>query len=235
MRAAAAGVGVTYHGGRLIQNVEVFAFYWGKAWNSDPGLSGLQASMNGFLTDFVSGDRMDLLAEYSANGMTIGRGMFRTPGWIITSSEPDATVDDPVLQRNIPQWIQDLNLDQNANSLFIVFTPPGVTITSGGDRSCDNFCGYHGVIRGDNPTYYAAMPYPCPGGCTGGMGVFDALCATVSHEICEAVTDPQFDGWYDSAVTGNEIGDFCAWGNNIIPWNGYMIQKEWSNNAGACI
>src|SRR5437870_2904862 len=55
---------VSYHGGPLIRNVEIFAFYWGSAW-SEPGLAGVADNMNAFLTEFARGEPMDQLAEYS--------------------------------------------------------------------------------------------------------------------------------------------------------------------------
>ena len=76
------------------------------------------------------------------------------------------------------------------------------------------------------------MPYPGCQGCTGGLGPFDALTSTSSHELCEAVTDPvPGQGWYDD-VNG-EIGDICAW--KIGKLGGYAVQLEWSNAKGACI
>ena len=231
---------VSYHGGPLIKNVEIFSFYWGSKWSQDPGLGAMAAHMNQFLTDFASGGALDQLAEYSQPNFPIGRGLFRSPGWFIAPpfyNDPPASVDDAMIQSAVPTWIAALNLDQNENSLFMVFTPPGVEITSGSGKSCVNFCGYHGHIGGT--TFYAAMPYPCPNGCTGGMGAFDALTFTASHEICEAVTDPTFTGWWDSTTTGNEIGDFCAWNGNVKTYSvggrNYQIQKEWSNAHGQCI
>ena len=54
------------------------------------------------------------------------------------------------------------------------------------------------------------MPYPGCNGCRGTLSEFDALTATSSHELCEAITDPiPGQGWYDD--NNGEIGDICAW------------------------
>ena len=54
---------------------------------------------------------------------------------------------------------------------------------------------------------------------------------TSSHELCESVTDPvPGQGWYDDA--NGEIGDICAWQTKTL--DGYTVQLEWSNSAGAC-
>ncbi|GEM_PF-7000183 len=235
--AAAAGSGVAYHGGPLIAHVEVTAFYWGSAW-SDPGLSALASQLNRFFADFTAGlpnigSPLDQLAEYSQGSYVIGRGSFRAPGRFVTPAitpDPGATVDDSAIQKLLPQLLAAFAITPDSGSLFVLFTPPNVTVTMGSSASCKQFCGYHGNAGG---IHYAVMPYPCAQGCTGSMSIFDALTVTVSHEICEAVTDPEFNGWWDSTTTGNEIGDFCAW--TPKHFGPYMIQEEWSNAAGSCV
>jgi hypothetical protein len=105
-----------------------------------------------------------------------------------------------------------------------------VAVVQGGARSCQAFCGYHNDIGGQ--IFYAVMPYPGCAGCTGGLATLDALTTASSHELCEAITDPiPGQGWYDDA--NGEIGDICAWQTKRI--GPYIVQKEWSNAASACI
>jgi hypothetical protein len=144
--------------------------------------------------------------------------------------DPGSTVDDADIQAALPQWVTAFNLTLDPNSLLFVFTPPNVTVTSSGSASCSSFCGYHGNANG---THYAVMPYPCTQGCTGSLTIFDALTLTASHEISEAITDPEFTGWWDSTNTGNEIGDFCGW--TPRQFGPYIVQEEWSNAAGGCV
>ena len=69
-------------------------------------------------------------------------------------------------------------------------------------------------------------------GCLGGMSVLDSLTTTGSHELAEAVTDPvPGAGWYDDA--NGEIGDVCAWQTKQL--DRWVVQLEWSNEAGACV
>jgi hypothetical protein len=99
-----------------------------------------------------------------------------------------------------------------------------------GGASCVNFCGYHNDI--DGQVFYAVMPYPACAGCTSGLSVIDALTATTSHELAEAITDPiPGQGWYDDQ--NGEIGDICAWQTKKL--GDYTVQLEWSNNAGRCL
>lgn len=121
----------------------------------------------------------------------------------------------------------------DANTLYVLFFPSGVTIQLGSDASCSTFCGYHDSFVGaSGGVRYAVLPYPDCAGCTGGMSVEAALTSVTSHEIDEAVTDPEpGSGWYDQA--NGEIGDICAWQTkNDGP---YTAQLEWSNSHDACI
>jgi len=110
-----------------------------------------------------------------------------------------------------------------------VFLPPGVTSGLNGSSSCVNFCGYH---DNDAEVYYAVMPHPDCDGCAGGLSAIDALTTTSSHELCEALTDPQpGQSWYDDS--NGEIGDICPWQTKKL--GGYTVQLEWSNSQGTCV
>ena len=63
-----------------------------------------------------------------------------------------------------------------------------------------------------------------------------------THELDEAVTDPELDGWY--AANGEENGDRCAWqygtgyavgkamANMHLGARDYYIQSNWLNSGG---
>ncbi len=76
------------------------------------------------------------------------------------------------------------------------------------------------------------LPYPDCAGCLADLAPLDALTSVCSHELAEAITDPvPGAGWYDDA--NGEIGDMCAWQNKRL--GDYLVQKLWSNEAGACV
>ena len=60
----------------------------------------------------------------------------------------------------------------------------------------------------------------------------DTLTEVSSHELAEAVTDPDLNAWWDSS-TGDEIGDICN--RQTTRLGGFLVQTEWSNAANACI
>ena len=132
------------------------------------------------------------------------------------------------------------------------------------------YCAYHSMMGPNWPdfgTIYANMAYPIYDSGTGftcgsdaGGGTLqspnhnldaDTEVSPTSHEIIEAITDPNvYDGWYDN--TGFEIGDDCAYVygamagksgqayNQVINGQKYLTQEELSNKdfadtGGGCI
>lgn len=228
--ALAATPRLTYRGGPLLASPQVFLLFWGDAWQSEP-----HATVMGRLRDFfgfvLTSPLLDQLAEYDVPGYTIGHGTLT--GAAFVPGTPPATVADADVQQFVRDQITSNPAvpQPTASSLYFVYLPPGVTSQMGGSASCVNYCGYH-----DNADslYYALMPYPDCDGCVGGLAAVDALTSTSSHELCEAITDPQPSGtlgWYDDA--NGEIGDICAWKTKEL--GGYTVQLEWSNNQGQCV
>jgi hypothetical protein len=227
--APAAAPHLTYRGGPLLTAVQVFTFFWGDGWQGEPQ-AGLMQQMMQFFDFVVTSPLIDQLGEYGVAGKKIGHGadLGATP----VAGALGSSVDDSAIQTFLQQEISTNQAvpQPTPNSLYFVFTPPGVAINLDGSSSCSAFCGYHNDINGQ--IFYAAMPYPDCMGCTGAASVLDAMTSTTSHELCEAITDPiPGQGWYDDS--NGEIGDICAWQTKQL--GAYSVQLEWSNKAGSCI
>jgi hypothetical protein len=228
--APAAAPQLTYRGGPLLANVEVFTVFWGAAWQNAP-LLDMVTKINAFFDYVLTSPLMDELGEYSTNNVTIGHGQHVGTD-TITTPKLGRVITDQAIQHTLQQEITTNTAfpQPTPNTLYFIYLPPGVAITQGGSQSCQAFCGYHNDINGQ--IFYAAMPYPGCAGCTGGLAPFDALTSTSSHELCEAITDPvPGQGWYDD-VNG-EIGDICAWKTKSL--GNYTVQLEWSNAKNSCI
>src|SRR6476646_1348698 len=74
--AAPPQAGLTYRGGVLIPNVEVFTIFWGKLWGSSPTSTDTMGKLNKFFGDILVSALIDQLAEYNVPGKTIGHGSF---------------------------------------------------------------------------------------------------------------------------------------------------------------
>ena len=225
---AAPSAKLTYRGGPLIRNAEVTTIFWGGWWRSAPQVD-VVTRLNQFFDDILVSALMDQLAEYSVPASAIGHG--KRVGTATIDKAPPASVDDAAIVSLLQGLLAAKTVPAaNANSIYFVFLPSGVTVTMAGQASCSAFCGYHDAIGGK--IAYAVEPYPDCQGCMGGLAAFDGLTVTSSHELCEAVTDPvPGQGWYDDA--NGEIGDICAWQTKKA--GTYTVQLEWSNKANGCV
>ncbi len=219
---------LSYHHGPLLQAVEVVTVFWGPEWQQ-PAQSLLIPRLNQFFDFILTSALMDVLAEYGVPGHPIGHG--HRSGTVSVPTPAPNPITDAQIQQQLQAWIQNHTLPQpNANTLYFVYLPPGVVSILGGERSCVKFCGYHSHSGGS--IFYAVEPFITCGGCTFGHGVFDSLTKVSSHELCEAITDPALNGWFDNNG-GDEIGDICNAG--VATLGGFVIQTEWSNLAKACV
>ncbi len=216
---------LSYRGGALLKNVEVFTIFWGAAWQTAP-LKPMVTQLNGFFDFILTSSLIGQLSEYNTTAYSIGSGKR-----IGTKTLSRPAVGRTLTDATIRQMLQKGSFTKpSSNRLYFVYLPPGTSVIQGGSRSCQAFCGYHDMI--DPTTYYAVMPYANCAGCQGGLSPFDALTSTSSHELCEAITDPDpGQGWYDDQH--GEIGDICPWKTKKV--GTYTVQLEWSNKANACV
>ena len=174
------------------------------------------------------------LAQYSQNGYTISNGTF--VGTTIDDTPVANTLTDAEIRREIQAQVAARNLPAiNSDALYFVFTPPGVIVTDrNGADSGINFAGYHDFAS-EASFAYSVIPFASA----------DELTITASHELAEAVTDPEPTGsslgWYDEQ--NGEIGDIpvSMYYAGMITESGYVdhlqgpdgsryaVQKVWSN------
>ena len=221
---------LTYRGGPLLTSVQVFTVFWGSVWNQS-AQADLATKLNKYFDFILTSPLIDQLAEYNVPGNAISHGNRIGTATVVTPTLRHSVTDNAI------QHMLQQEISTNAafphptpNTLYFVYLPPGVTVSQGGSRSCQAFCGYHDNIGGQ--IFYAVMPYPGCSGCAGGLAPFDALTSTSSHELCEAITDAiPGQGWYDDH--NGEIGDICAWKTKTV--GAYTVQVEWSNKANNCV
>lgn len=226
---AAAPPLLTYRNGPLLTNVKVFTFFWGAAWQTAE--SALATQINDFFKFVLTSPLLDQMTEYNTANHKIGHGSLAGTATIATPGPKKSTTDTAIRHFLQHQLLTNPHVPQpDGDTLYFVYTPPGVAVVQGGSKSCQAFCGYHDSLSGQ--AFYAVMPYPGCSGCTGGATVLDALTSTSSHELCEAITDPiPGQGWYDD--NNGEIGDICAWKTKKI--GTYTVQLEWSNQQNTCM
>jgi hypothetical protein len=232
---------VTYHGGALLTHVEAQNVYLGSDWAANSSLTSQAASLDSFTGYLVNSPYMDMLTNA---GYGVGRGT-SSPGATLNLSLNKTTtgITDQQIQADIQAGINGINGAKlqapDANRLYIVYVEPGVIVKLGSDSSRTSFLGYHGAFRGtvgnaSVDVRYDVLPYPgTPNPTPGSQGyasAFDELTSVTSHELAEAVTDPDVNyktiGWYDDRLNG-EIGDLTSSETRL---NGYLVQNVVGKN-----
>jgi hypothetical protein len=266
--AAPAGAHLSYFGGPIISNVQVVQVLYGSGSYNAQVAGTTSPTMGQFYGDITgSGSGLvSLLQQYNTpvsggTGQTFGNGTFGGLFQIVPSAGNNgSTISDAQIQSELLAQITAGHLPSpildaagNPNTLYMIFFPPGKTITQGGSSSCvaGGFCAYHGTtssLLGGKNVLYGVMPDMQTGGCStggcGSAGVFGNYTSVTSHELVEAMTDA-FVGiattfapplaWYD--MTNGEIGDICNGQQTSYTANGtaYTIQLEFSNAANNCV
>jgi hypothetical protein len=204
---------LTYRGGPLIEHVKTYAVFWGSNVQS-----ATTSGIGGFFTAVTNSAYFDFLAEYDTNGMSITRGSFNG-ATTITPSTSSTSISDAQIAAEIDKQITAGHLPKNdSNSLYMTYFPPGMSIQlDSQNSSCVQFCAYHSTFkRSDGSTlYYGVMPDlggACAGGCGSASSYLANLTSVSSHEMIEAVTDPEVGlntlSWYND--NQGEIGDICT-------------------------
>lgn len=190
----------------------------------------------------------------------------------------NACLDDAQVTAEIDRIINAKGLPRDLGHIYVMYLPKHVescffagSTTTAANACTINYqpsaayCAYHSQAA--SGTVYANMPYPIyqsPVGFTCGSDArfpvietpngnadADTEISPTSHEIMEAITDPDTNtGWYDSS--GFENGDECAYVfgatqgtagqlyNQVIHHHHYLTQEEFSNldfakTGGGCL
>jgi hypothetical protein len=166
---------------------------------------------------------------------------------------PGGCLSDAQLQAEITSVMKLKGWTGGLNKMFLLFTSSGEgSCSSASSCAYSNYCAYHSVygtvaspiIYGNEPygnTTYCQVPgTPSPHN----NPLADAAATGASHEMTEAITDPELNAWY--TTSGSEIGDLCAYqyGTNGWDsakanqmWNGafFELQLEYDNHTASCV
>lgn len=225
---------VTYHGGALLPHVEVQALYYGSDWSTDQTYNEQTGYLERFLGNVVNSSYMDMLSNA---GYRVGRGTFNQGVIDPSTIDKGQYLTDAALRDALQARITSGDLQApDGNRLYVVFVEDNVAISEGAGNSQKNFLGYHGAFAGTdangNPAdiRYAVISYP--GGSVGNVKLSwlttnDQLTKVTSHELAEAVTDPDVNyqalGWYDDGAKEGEIGDLAH--SQTVYLNRYAVQR----------
>jgi hypothetical protein len=204
--------------GLVLSRELLYLIYWGSAWTY---LSTTPKA------DQVTSAVRTMLASGYLTGLTqyrgVGRGEVRASTVLASSEPPDGFTDD-----DVARFVRDqiaagtiAGPDAGNQTVYGVVMPPGI--------KPDHAEGEHNTFRGHGQTIHYAW--------FANAGSLHALTGIMSHEIVEAATDPEGDGFIGVDGTCSqegwcEIADVCSSAGVV---DGVAVRSYWSDEAGKCI
>src|SRR5450755_4187327 len=213
----------SFHGGAVILSPQLQLIFWGSRWAG--GASPTETQVRDAVVSIISGPYLLKLRQYG-----IGPATLRGTSTIISPDPPSPFSSDDV--RNLIWDLIDQGEfpepdDPGGRNLYAVIMPDNVVYDQPNVA-----IGAHSVATDYDPPADIDKAWFC---WVGNDGTLDTITSTFSHELVEAITDPEDDGWQMSRSLngGNEIGDACRHGSTRI--DGVAVQAYWSQRDRACI
>jgi len=249
-RATVIGSGINYHGGPVILGTTNVYYIWYGTWGTTA------KSILGTLGSSIGGSPYFNINTTYWSGTSTSKNFVSNAVRFVSSTTDNyslgKSLSDASIQTIVANHINNGSLPSDTNAVYFVLTASDVNETSG---FCTQYCGWHthGTIGGRDIKYaFVGNAARCLNACaaqsTGpnGDAGADATASILSHELEEAVSDPDLNAWFDSR--GEENADKCAWtfGTTKVASNGsrynmtlggrnYLIQRNWVNSgSGGC-
>ena len=264
--AVVTGNGINYNGGPVMKGTPNVYVIWYGNWNgTGSNTAATKSAIEHFLST-IGGSALELVN--STYGDTVGNvtGNVAFGGSTIVNSTKN--LSDRSLQSTVNNVLNSGALPRDANGVYFVLTSSNINETSG---FCTRYCGFHtrATLGGVDIKYsFVGNSDRCPSGCeiqaTGpnspvtGQGGIDGMANVISHELEEAISDPDLNAWFDSS--GQENADKCNFNfgatstcnanglctaagtaagaryNQTFGNNNWMLQMNWENaNGGGCV
>jgi hypothetical protein len=207
--------------GLVLRTELVYLIYWGGAWTRPDAQTPTAEQVTSATHTMLASSYMAGLAEYQG----IGRGELRGSKVLSSSEPPNDFSDDDVRQLVRDQISADTipGPDASNQTLYGVVMPPGVKPEYAAWEGAHNSDGGDG--HGIHYAWFA------------NSDSLNGLTRIMSHEIVEAATDPEGEGFLGSRGTCSqegwcEIADICT-ATGVV--DGVTVQSYWSDKAGECV
>jgi hypothetical protein len=233
---------VSFLGGNVLPQVQAQALFLGHEFSSAPA-NTKTTTLNAFLKDITGGPYMQALARA---GYNVGPGSALAGAIDNVPLTAGSTITDGLIRSRLQADINSGLLQApNSNTLYVVYVQPDVAVNLGAGQGTtqQGILGYHTAFVGAGAAAIRYAVVVSPGGAAGNSTLpeattaLDQLTAVTSHELAEAVTDPDINsivnngrlGWFDPQR--GEIGDIEENNPNaFVRLNGNLVQEVADQN-----
>ncbi|MGH8860363.1 MAG: hypothetical protein ACRDVG_03860 [Jatrophihabitantaceae bacterium] len=225
---------VSTDNGTILYRAQLRLIFWGKEW-ARPSAPVKMADVVADVQSIVAGPYLLGLEQYGVSRVWVDR--------VVDLSEEDPPNNpfdkggitrgdhEDLVARLIDNGTVPEPEDDAPSALYAVFLPStvgGVALGLPGDTIGEHtkFLDVDWDDITDADVYVAWV---------GNDGTRDTVSSTFSHELVEAVTDPDGEGWQidpSSDFNWNEICDVCA---SAYRLNGVLVSSYWSQSMNACV
>lgn len=260
------GNGISYHGGPVMKGNPVHAYViWYGNWSGSGSNTAATRSLIEHFLGTIGGSNIEKVnTTYGDSSGNVSGNVSFSGSTIVSSS---TNLSDSGVETQVANAISSGRLPKDTNGVYFVLSSSNISETSG---FCTQYCGWHthATISSSDIKYaFVGNPDRCPSGCeiqtTGpnspatGVGGADGMANVISHELEEAISDPDLNAWFDS--NGEENADKCNFNfgttstcnanglcstagtsakakyNQTFGNNDWMLQQNWRNSGGgAC-
>jgi hypothetical protein len=208
-------------GGAILPAVQLYLIYWGSAWTHTPPAAPTPDQITTAVQTVLDSSYLSGLAQYRG----IGRGSVRGSA-VITTSGPSPGFTDNDVSAFLAGQIDAGAVpgpDAGNQTLYAVIVPAGIHSGEG------NLDGAHSYDKRQGQRIHYVW--------TADSGDLARATRITSHELVEAVTDPEGSAVRGAAGTCHddgwcEIADVCSWAAVL---DGVTVSSYWSNLAQACV
>lgn len=219
---------VTSGSGKRLRNAIVNLIFWGDAWQASPAPNPSLSQVVADAASILAGPYQVRVAQYGATAARLGTVFVSVPGF-----NPPRNFQTSDVQRLVTDAIDGGALpepdEETTDVLHLVFMPPGTTPPP-------NLGGLHTFAvwnDWDFPFDFDINQRSHVAWVAFGNRAF--VSSVFSHELVEALTDPEGDGVQvdpTNPTNWNEIGDVCS-SRGLV--NGVTVQSYWSQQDRACV
>lgn len=215
-------------GGKKLRNAVVNLIFWGDAWNANPAPNPSLSQIVGDCASIMAGPYQLRVSQYGATSAQMGGIFISTPG-----NNPPVNFTTNDVANLITNAIEGGALpepdEETRDVLHCVFLPPGTNPPPnvGGLHTYASYSDFDFPFDIDiNDRSHMAWV---------GFGSRAFISSVFSHELVEALTDPEGNGIQVNPTNPNnwnEIGDVCSTTGLV---NGVTVQSYWSQVDKACV